>query len=288
MVVVLRIVRRPDATKGAIDLYLGHRTLLNRILSLAAPAALVALTASLSSGCAASTYPLNASMASGAPISLTAESATPPGRRPARAGATALVQEGACSWYGQRFHGRRTSNGETFDQTAFTAAHRTLPFGTQVEVTDLDTGKKVRVRINDRGPFSHQRVIDLSYAAAASLGMIGRGTARVSLQPVDDESVTWPETVYSLQVASFTSRPEAERFVTALTPSQKAAAVYFIKEPEPKARGYRVRFGPFDCEETARSVASELKRKGLASDLVAESLAGGSVVADNAPAHLHR
>jgi rare lipoprotein A len=89
---------------------------------------------------------------------------------------------GMASWYGPGFHGRRSASGEVFDQNALTAAHRTLPFGTQVRVTNVNTGMSVVVRINDRGPFSHNRVIDLSAGAARAIGMIGAGVAPVNLE----------------------------------------------------------------------------------------------------------
>ncbi len=82
---------------------------------------------------------------------------------------------GECSYYGKKFHGRKTANGETFDMYGFTAAHRTLPFGTLLEVENLQNGKKVIVRINDRGPFKKQRILDLSYAAAKELDMLKSG-----------------------------------------------------------------------------------------------------------------
>ncbi len=85
------------------------------------------------------------------------------------------------SWYGEKFHGRSTANGERYDMHGMTAAHPTLPFGTVVEVRNLDNGRSVRVRINDRGPFVRGRIIDLSYAAAREIEMIGPGTARVEL-----------------------------------------------------------------------------------------------------------
>ena len=93
------------------------------------------------------------------------------------------------SYYGEPFHGRPTSSGEPFDMNAYTAAHRTLPFGTMVEVTNLENGKKVIVRINDRGPFVGNREIDLSRAAAEALGMIGQGIARVSIKRVGQQEV---------------------------------------------------------------------------------------------------
>ncbi len=91
-------------------------------------------------------------------------------------------QMGKASWYGEKFHGRKTANGESFNMNAMTAAHRTLPFGTKVEVTDLDSGKKVIVRINDRGPYSGGRIIDLSKKAASKLGIIKKGVARVHIK----------------------------------------------------------------------------------------------------------
>lgn len=95
---------------------------------------------------------------------------------------TGQAQRGMASWYGPGFHGRRSASGERFNQNAMTAAHRTLPFGTQVRVTNLRTGASVVVRINDRGPFTRGRVIDLSRAAAGAIGMIGSGVAPVEVE----------------------------------------------------------------------------------------------------------
>jgi rare lipoprotein A len=106
----------------------------------------------------------------------------PPDTPPAPAPDPGRSQTGIASWYGKKFHGRRTASGERYDMHAMTAAHRTLPFGTRVEVTDLETGRSVRVRINDRGPFVQGRIIDLSYAAARKLGMVERGLARVRIR----------------------------------------------------------------------------------------------------------
>lgn len=91
------------------------------------------------------------------------------------------IDTGVASWYGERFHGRRTASGETFDMTQLTAAHKSLPFGTRVRVRNLDNGREVEVRINDRGPFTPGRVIDLSHAAAAAIGILQSGTARVAV-----------------------------------------------------------------------------------------------------------
>lgn len=91
------------------------------------------------------------------------------------------MDAGMASWYGERFHGKRTASGEAFNMNEFTAAHKTLPFGTQVQVRNLDNGQEVVVRINDRGPFTRGRVIDLSRAAAQAIGLIQTGTARVAV-----------------------------------------------------------------------------------------------------------
>lgn len=94
-------------------------------------------------------------------------------------------EKGTASWYGSKFHGRRTSSGEPYDMHLATAAHKTLPLPTYAEVTNLDNGKKVIVKINDRGPFKHNRLIDLSYGAALRLGMTGTGTAHVDVRVID-------------------------------------------------------------------------------------------------------
>ena len=90
------------------------------------------------------------------------------------------IQTGAASWYGPGFHGKRTANGERFNTHALTAAHKTLPFGTQLRVTNERTGQSVVVRINDRGPYAHGRVIDLSKAAADAVGILGVGTVTLA------------------------------------------------------------------------------------------------------------
>ncbi|MCB4362163.1 septal ring lytic transglycosylase RlpA family protein [Hydrogenophaga taeniospiralis] len=92
-----------------------------------------------------------------------------------------LIDQGLASWYGKRFHGRRTASGERYDMHAFTAAHKTLPFGTRVRVRSVRTGQEVVVRINDRGPFRRGRVIDLSQAAINALGLRQRGVTAVEL-----------------------------------------------------------------------------------------------------------
>lgn len=94
-------------------------------------------------------------------------------------------QTGVASWYGRQFHGRKTANGDTFDMNALTAAHRSLPLNCFIRVTNKDNGKSVVVKINDRGPFHGNRVLDLSYGAAKKLGITNSGTAKVNIERVD-------------------------------------------------------------------------------------------------------
>lgn len=109
----------------------------------------------------------------------------PPAPKPNKLPASVIKEaEGIASWYGPGFHGRNTASGERFDMYQLTAAHRTLPFGSQVRVTRLDSSQSVLVRINDRGPHNYARVIDLSYQAARSIGLVGPGSAPVRIEVV--------------------------------------------------------------------------------------------------------
>jgi rare lipoprotein A len=130
------------------------------------------------------------------------------GREMAR-GPVGFKQTGEASWYGQDFHGKPTASGEPYDMWAHTAAHRELPFGSMVKVTHLDTGATTVVRINDRGPFAHGRIIDLSLAAARDLGLDRTGTARVRIEVVGGGAAAEAGT-YFLQVASFKNRANAD------------------------------------------------------------------------------
>jgi rare lipoprotein A len=130
----------------------------------------------------------------------------------------AWEQEGLASWYGGKFQGRQTASGEIFDTNQFTAAHKTLAFGTIVQVTNLETGKTAVVRINDRGPFIPGRIIDLSRAAAAAIGLAGKGVARVRIEVLSPDSpqaaglvAAGTAMLYSIQVAAFRNRAYAER-----------------------------------------------------------------------------
>jgi len=95
------------------------------------------------------------------------------------------LYEGIASYYADQYHGRKTSSGEVYDMNALTAAHREWPFGTRVRVTNLENGRDVTVRINDRGPFKEERIIDLSLAAAKQIGLIASGTVRVRIEVLE-------------------------------------------------------------------------------------------------------
>jgi rare lipoprotein A len=116
------------------------------------------------------------------------------------------LEEGLASWYGGKFQGRLTSSGEVFDTNLLTAAHKSLPFGTVVKVTNLANGLSTVVKINDRGPFVEGRIIDLSRAAAEQIDMIGTGTSRVTV-----EVVSFPVNRFALQVGSYGLERNAEK-----------------------------------------------------------------------------
>lgn len=122
-----------------------------------------------------------------APPEATPEPAPEPAPPPPAAEASPREQIGIASFYGRRFHGRRTASGERYDARQLTCAHPTAPFGARLRVTELEGGRSVVVRVNDRGPFARGRIVDLSLAAARALGIVRRGVARVRVEPFDGE-----------------------------------------------------------------------------------------------------
>jgi rare lipoprotein A len=124
--------------------------------------------------------------------------------------AVKTIEYGIASWYGHPYHGRRAANGEVYDMEALVAAHRTLPFGTWVEVRNLDNQRSVTVRIIDRGPFIEGRIIDLSKAAAREVRMIGPGTANVQIRIVRPPPDAPPFSTYAIQIGAFQDRRNAE------------------------------------------------------------------------------
>jgi rare lipoprotein A len=134
---------------------------------------------------------------------------TPP--PPAPAVQPGYTETGVASWYGHPYHGRASSSGEIYDMEKLTAAHRTMPFGTEVRVINLGNDRSVQVRINDRGPFVEGRIIDLSHAAASEIRMIGPGTAQVRLEVLSTPSQQPAGAYYAVQIGAFRDRTNAER-----------------------------------------------------------------------------
>lgn len=172
------------------------------------------------------------------------------------------VQKGFASWYGPGFHGRRTASGERYDMNDLTAAHPSLPFGTRVAVRNPRTGQSVTVRINDRGPFSKNRVIDLSYAAAREAGVWGPGTAFVELYLAPGGERVGPSR-FTVQVAAFS---EHERAVAL---HEELARVYPETTVHSDGTWNRVQVGVFTERDQAESVRRELAVLGLQSVVVA-------------------
>ncbi len=170
------------------------------------------------------------------------------------------IERGIASWYGPGFHGRPTASGERYDMKALTAAHRTLPFGTRVEVRNLDNGKSVVVRINDRGPFEKNRVIDLSQAAARAIGMIGPGTAQVELVAVGRSDL--PPAAFAVQVGAFQDEERAQRL----------AADLCSRYPQVEVRSdrvwHRVQVGSFPDRAHAERFAEQLAAAGYTAVVV--------------------
>ena len=174
-------------------------------------------------------------------------------RQPVAPGA--YVETGVASWYGIPFDGHRTSNGEIYDMHTFTAAHRTLPFGSIVRVTNLANGRQTQVRINDRGPFVANRIIDLSLAAAQAIEMVGTGTATVRLEVLGGPN---PHVgFFGVQVGAFQQQSNAERLRADLATrySPVTIALYDL----PNGLFYRVRVGRVPNEDAARQLADQLR-----------------------------
>lgn len=190
------------------------------------------------------------------PLALTVAGCAGTRRAPASAPGAArvgAVESGEASWYGIEERGNPTANGEPMDPGAMTAAHRTLPFGTVVEVTDRETGQSIRVRINDRGPFRAGRIIDLSHEAARRLGIVARGVAPVTVTVVERA----PESVFSVQVGAY----RAESGAAALAERLRAAG--FPARVSPRAAGvHRVRVGRYGSRAEADRIRRELRSLG--------------------------
>lgn len=173
-----------------------------------------------------------------------------------------LIESGVASWYGPNFNGRLTANGETFDMNGISAAHRTLPFNTEVVVVNQDNGKSIRVRINDRGPYAKDRIIDLSKGAAQAVDMLGPGTANVKLYLVKGDLKN--SRVTDLKVPNYTVQLGS---YNALAPAEKRSREISGSRVETlNLNGntvYRIYYGKYTDPNKAKKDLARLQRKGF-------------------------
>ena len=180
------------------------------------------------------------------------------------------LERGIASWYGTKFHGRPTSSFEPYDMYQYTAAHKSLPLPSYVKVTNLDNGKSVVVRVNDRGPFKDDRIIDLSYVAALRLDMHQRGTARVEVRALDPEraepgptvAVHDPDARIFVQVGAFSERDNARRARDRL----REAGIEGVRLTRVRANSrtfWRVRLGPLSGRTEAEGKLAKVRRLGF-------------------------
>ena len=196
---------------------------------------------------------------------------------------------GDASWYGEKFQGKTTASGEPFDMNAFTTAHRTLPFGTLLKVTNLSNHKSVEVRVNDRGPFKESRIVDLSYAAAKKIGLVQEGVAKVSIQEISSsrnefELEDEPKSSAKAGEPYLTDEEEInsmQEYATATYPESKITAKdeYDVTEEEvyennnpydssSVSQKVRVQIGAFSSKENAERFLKEEKGKAYKFDIV--------------------
>lgn len=166
------------------------------------------------------------------------------------------AETGLASWYGHPYHGRPAANGEIYDMEKLTAAHRTLPFGAWVRVTNLTNEKMVEVRITDRGPFVDGRVIDLSHAAAREIDMIGPGVAQVRLDILSLPPLPASGNLFAVQAGAFREKPRADRLQAEMQ-KQFGYARLVLRYGDPPL--WRVVVGQEPTQERANRLASQLK-----------------------------
>ena len=185
-----------------------------------------------------------------------------------------FTQEGVASWYGKDFHGKKTSNGETYDMHAMTAAHKTLPLGVFVKVRNRDSGQEAVVRVNDRGPFVKNRIIDLSYTAAKKLGVDLKGTAPVRIEALgykaSGDSYKAPENYdsgsYSVQVGAFKDQQNAKRLSEEM---KKSHGYSEVKQALVNGEQfYRVQAGKFPSLHEAEEAEQKFIDQGYAGSFV--------------------
>ncbi|HJU63609.1 MAG TPA: septal ring lytic transglycosylase RlpA family protein [Candidatus Binatia bacterium] len=174
-------------------------------------------------------------------------------------------QTGIASWYGPGFHGKATASGVVYDQNDLTAAHQTLPLGTRVMVTNLESGSSTEVTINDRGPFVQGRIIDLSFAAGKALGMIGPGTVPVRVEVVDSGlhkiQAIRGSLDYTLQLGSFSQLENAQKLRDRLASAYNDISIAPLQVKD--GTYYRVQLGTFSDRNTAEEKARQLSQAGF-------------------------
>ncbi len=173
------------------------------------------------------------------------------------------VERGVASWYGQKFHGRTTSSGEVYDMYAMTAAHKTLPLPTYARVTNLKNGRSIVVKINDRGPFIDNRIIDLSYTAAVQLDMITQGTAFVEVETLDPGAPTRPTRASGRDAKTASPSPRP-------TPTRAAGSS--------RQSGMFVQVGAFSQNANAIAMAERLKNQGIDDVVIRDDLKNGRTI----------
>lgn len=178
------------------------------------------------------------------------------------AGEGEVIEEGVASWYGPNFHGKLTANGERYDMYGLTAAHRTLPFNTLLRVENMENSESVVVRINDRGPFAKNRIIDLSKKAAEQIDMIGNGTAPVKLVLLEGDlensrTTDLKTATYTVQLGSFGSETGAFDL------SRKIKGSRVEKIPLNNQTVYRVYYGVYVNKDEAKRNLQDLRNEGF-------------------------
>ncbi|QBQ53298.1 septal ring lytic transglycosylase RlpA family protein [Nitrosococcus wardiae] len=181
-------------------------------------------------------------------------------------------KKGIASWYGSKFHGRRTSSGEIYNMYGMTAAHRSLPLPSYVVVTNLSNQRQVVLRVNDRGPFHSDRIIDLSYAAAVKLGLARQGTGLVEVRSIEPRSLPGrkggiAEREIYLQIGAFQSRRHAERLQKRLQ-AVLDTGVNVSPTPAQQVPFYRVRIGPLANVEKLDNLAKRLAELGYPDHII--------------------
>jgi rare lipoprotein A len=188
----------------------------------------------------------------------------PPSRIPPPVTGPRVSQTGIASWYGPGFHGKTTASGVIYNQHDLTAAHQTLPLGTRVLVTNLENGRSIEVLINDRGPFAKGRIIDLSYAAAEILGMIGPGTIPVRMEVVgggaDKIHFIKDSLDYTLQLGSFSVFENARQLRDRV--ASKFSEVAIVPLNTSTSTFYRVQIGEFSTRSSAEEQARRVTQEG--------------------------